>query len=300
MPKYNIQAAKEFDDQSAAWRKGHPSLAALERTHLAQRKYDGCNMIVRISSDGHGEAISRTGEQVLSVDHIINDVEEVYGRGWCVMGEVWREDTPFPEISGMYRRHNAEPTLRFVVYDIVPAGSFAIGLHDVPYRTRFSYLVRKLREVAKTAPEDSSLIECAYYPPGTYGDPQALANQLVAQGGYDGLVLRDPASWWEAAEARDGQLIKVKPIMSFDLRVVGVEEGKGKMAGMAGKLVLEFRGKQIKAGGGDYDTRRSWFANPESIIGKIMEVECLGVTEDGSLREPRLKGERFDKLEPDA
>ena len=71
------------------------------------------------------------------------------------------------------------------------------------------------------------------------------------------------------------------------------------MAGMAGKLVLDFRGIEVRAGGLDYDTRRTWFNNPDSIIGKIVEVECLGVTEDGSLREPRIKGVRHDKIKPD-
>ena len=71
------------------------------------------------------------------------------------------------------------------------------------------------------------------------------------------------------------------------------------MAGMAGNLVLDYKGKPVRAGGLDYDTRRAWLSDPSSIIGKIVEVECIGITEDGSLREPRIKGVRHDKLQPD-
>jgi DNA ligase-1 len=232
---------------------------------------------------------------VKSCDHIIQAVRQVFGVGWVVFGEVWKEGTPQAEISGMFRRHNAEPSLVFVVFDIVPSGSFAIGIHDVPYDTRLRHICLQLRQLRNMP--NLPLREVAYYTPGSYGDPQKLANFLVAEGGYDGLILRDLRSHWVQAEAKEGELIKVKPVKSFDLRCTGVEEGLGKMAGIAGKLLFDFKGVTIKAGGGDFDKRREWFANPP--VGRIFEVECLEVTLDGKLREPRLKGERFDKVKAD-
>jgi DNA ligase-1 len=37
-----------------------------------------------------------------------------------------------------------------------------------------------------------------------------------------------------------------------------------------------------------------------SPCGKIVEVECMGITPDGRLREPRFKGIRYDKAGTDA
>jgi DNA ligase-1 len=212
-----------------------------------------------------------------------------------VFGEVWQEGVPFPEISGAYRRQAPQPQLKFVPFDIVPAGSYAIGVHDVPFATRFKHLYKALQH--GNFP-DSPLIPVEYFKPGTYA-PQELANKLVAAGGSDGLIMRDLTAGWVKDIAKEGELIKVKPVLSLDLRVVGVEEGKGKMEGMAGALLVTYKGKVSKAGGLDYDTRRAWLANPSSIIGQIVEVECLGITEDGFLREPRIKSVRFDKLQAD-
>jgi len=296
MADYIIQKATEFDKQSAAYKKMHSLDELAHHSHIGQRKYDGCHMVVRTEMPSHGGyAQSRTGELVKSCDHIVQACNAVFGIGWVIFGEVWQLNTKFPEISGAFRRHAPQPQLLYVVYDIVSHSAYEEGYDPVPYDGRMKHLCITLRKLNII---DSPLVEVAYYPPGTYV-PQQLANQLVAEGGYDGLIMRNMNAPWTKGTARDGELIKVKPVMSFDLLVTGVEEGEGKMAGMAGNLVLDYKGKPVRAGGLDYDTRRAWLSDPSSIIGKIVEVECIGITEDGSLREPRIKGVRHDKLQPD-
>lgn len=288
--KYIIQKATEFSKQKAEFKKLH-TLDGLARTHIAQRKYDGCHMVVRMGTDGHIDLLSRTGEDVLSCDHIGEQCQFAFDRGWVIFGEVWREKTPFPEISGMFRRHNPEPTLKFVPYDIVPSGSFALGIHDVPYSLRMKHLYSRLRHAQAGCP---SLVECEYYPPGTYSSPAELACQVVARGGYDGLILRDLDAHWHKAEAKNGELIKVKPVMSLDLRIVEVHKDKGERTGRdVYTLSVEYRGVISKVGSGV----------PHDIGDiarmQIAEIECMGTTADGKLREPRFKGIRHDKLEAD-
>lgn len=295
MADYCVQKATDYASQSSAWRAANPSVQALSRTHIGVRKYDGCHLIVRVDSEGRGWAFSRTGEFVKSCDHIVDAVRRVYGPAWVVSGEVWQNGVPFPEISGAYRRHSPQPQLKFVPFDIVPERGWCAGTHEVPFTQRLSHL---MISIERNNFIGSPLVVAPVFMPGTY-DPQTLANKLVLEGGSDGLILRDPAAGWAKATARDGELIKVKPSLSLDLEVVGLEEGKGKMEGMAGALLVTYNGKVSKAGGLDYQTRRGWLADPSSIVGRIVEVECLGITEDGYLREPRIKAVRFDKLKPD-
>lgn len=303
MADYIIQKPRELDATSAAFQKEvGGDLLALISTHIAQRKYDGCALAVRLWSDGGFEVLSATGEEIKSCAHIGSALQRIYGPGWVVFGEAWIDGVPFPTISGMVRQHDPAPGLRMVVYDIVPSGSFAMGLHDVPYRTRFAHLQQRL-DHGNFAGSPVELV--AYYPPGTYADPQEGANKWVQRGGYDGLILRHPEHHWYKGYVTDGSLIKVKPVISLDLRCVGVEEGKGKMAGMTGKLVLSYKGKTIKASGGTFPQRSAWWdgfmklPNGDNPVGKIFEVEALGITEDGLLREPRLKGQRHDKVKAD-
>src|SRR5690606_17449379 len=106
----------------------------------------------------------------------------------------------------------------------------------------------------------------------------------------------DPNAVWFRGDSKVGELIKVKPTLALDLRCVnyGIETGE-KTGRKVVTLVVHYRGVETTVGSGvphDLD--------PYTVAGKIIEVECLGVTEDGKLREPRFKGVRFDKLEPDA
>lgn len=117
--------------------------------------------------------------------------------------------------------------------------------------------------------------------------------RVVNSMGYEGLVLRQGSTW-----------LKVKPAQSFDLLVLGVEEGKGKHKGRMGFLIT----KMGKVGTGFTDKERAdWWArreavNPATFHGlplerlKItIEIEAMQLTPDGKLRHPRFIRERFDK-----
>jgi len=299
MAKYCIQKATEFSAQSAAYKREH-SLTSIARTHIAQRKYDGCHLVVRVGTDGHTEAFSRTSEEVKSCEHIEEAVKAIFGTGWVVFGEAWAPNTSFPTISGLYRRHAPSPALMFVPYDLVPSGSFAIGVHDVPYLVRMRYLFSKLRAAAQA--EDwryACVMEPEYYNPGSYGNPEQLAVQLCKQGGYDGLILRDPDAHWHKDVAKNGELIKVKPVLSLDLLIVG---GKAvqQATKLGGQLTVTYSGVESDVGSGlTQDMCTALMDNPAKYNGRCAEVECLGITADGKLREPRFKGFRFDKVKPD-
>lgn len=295
MAKYLVQKCAEFDKQSSAFKKEH-TLRELERTHIAQAKYDGCHLVVRVAGDGVADCFSRTGEDNLACQHIADAVKRIYGVGWVVFGEVWMENTPFPEISGAFRRHSPQPQLKFVPFDIVPSGSYAIGMHDVPYHLRMKHLYQALRHGRY---EGDPFVECRYYPPGTYGDPQAIANQLVASGGYDGLILRDLKADWVQGEVKNGEIIKVKPVMSLDLKVVG-GKGEQRATKLGGYLTVIYNGIESDVGSGLTQVMcQALLTDSDTYTGMTAEVECLGITEDGKLREPRFKGFRYDKLKPD-
>ena len=54
------------------------------------------------------------------------------------------------------------------------------------------------------------------------------------------------------------------------------------------------------AGTGLRDDERDVSKFEANWLGKIVEIEAMDYSSDGLLREPRLKGVRLDKLEPDA
>jgi DNA ligase-1 len=141
------------------------------------------------------------------------------------------------------------------------------------------------------------------------GGWQVLAQEYVRRGGYDGLILRDRNAPWTSGLARNGELIKVKPSVTLDLRCNGVIQGEGKHAGKLGAISVSFHGVNSCVGTGFSDEQRDSFwkgatrNDPDDLllnpIGQIVEVECMCVNTNNTLREPRFKAVRWDKSKAD-
>ncbi|QMV32552.1 DNA ligase [Ralstonia phage Anchaing] len=302
MAEYLIHKAVEFDKVTAKAKKdkGLTSLADLGSRYSAQRKYDGCNGIL-IVKPNETVLLSRTGEVVRSCDHIRKAgrvlMSPLLAKGQAVvlLGEVWQAGRPQAQISGDFRRHDPAPGLQFIAFDMLRLDEYEAGVSERSFFTRYIDLHLWLRSAHPT----DTLRLCETYNPGTYGDPQAFADQLVAQGGYDGAILRDPDAGWTRGSGTGGEIIKVKNTETFDLRVIGVEEGKGKYAGTLGALMLQGPKGPVTCSGMSDEQRNQWWAEPSLIVGRIVEVAALGFTVKGSLREPRFKGIRHDKEHAD-
>ena len=114
----------------------------------------------------------------------------------------------------------------------------------------------------------------------TIEDPSATYIRALlkeyARKGCDGLVLRQGETW-----------LKVKPVETYDVRVMAMQKGTGKHAGRMGALLTE-KGK-VGTGFSDAERgRKDW-------VGKIIEVECLSLTPGGKFRHARYLRTRFDK-----
>ena len=299
MADYIIQKAVNAD---AVKKKLQLSMEDYAQHFEAQHKYDGCCSVITLNPDGTTLCQSRTGEVYPSMHMVAVDLQAalyslVRGTtGIVLIGEAWWPGKDqFSEISGEFRRMQPSKRLQFVINDVLWLGEFEAGHSDVPYNTRM------MRLSDEKLPERASI--ATRYPPGSYGPPQALCNELVEMGGFDGLILRDPDGLWERGRGTTGEIVKIKRVLSFDLRVVGMEEGKGKHAGRMGAIQVDFVGKTLSVGTGFRDDEREdWWREQGgdfSVIGRIAEIEAMDYSSEGLLREPRFKGIRFDKTVPD-
>lgn len=262
-----------------------------------QAKRDGCCAILFFDKFGrYGGAQSRTGEQAQSMDGVGLHVQEewrgllsTFSEGVAIIGEAWWPGQgEFNKISGEFRRYAVSDRLRLVANDAIPMPSFMDGYCTVPYSER----VKDLRGfyLRPTARAEFT----PWWPAGS-ADPQERCNELVALGGHDGLILRDPLGHWTVGRGTTGEIIKVKQKLSFDLRVLELNTVTGAKTGRpVYKMVVDFRGQRLGVGSG----------MPHNIddcpkVGDIVEIEAMDYSSDGLLREPRYKGVRFDKLAPD-
>jgi DNA ligase-1 len=92
--------------------------------------------------------------------------------------------------------------------------------------------------------------------------------------GYEGIILKDGSGVWEDKRAK--HQIKFKGELECDLKIVAVEEGSGKYAGMLGALICESSDGVVKVsvGSGLTDEHRInlWHIKRE-ILDKIVAVK---------------------------
>lgn len=297
-----IQKAAAWDKQSSKLRKKYARVEELtnEGGYVWQPKYDGVHAVIGTSSR---RAATREGNFLPSIQHVVEYLANAVGPGWVFQGEVWVPDTPFKDISGAARRQYSRPHLEVVLYDVHPADRFVEGRNSDTYKERRGDLVRLLAAVSEYPRIKLGDSFPADAPP--IGGWQVLAQEYVQRGGYDGLILRDTRAAWKVGTARNGELIKIKPSVTLDLRCNGVIQGEGKHTGKLGAISVSFNGVNSCVGTGFNDEERGAFWEGATtglgprIIGQIVEVECMCVNANGTLREPRFKAVRWDKKKAD-
>lgn len=108
--------------------------------------------------------------------------------------------------------------------------------------------------------------------------------------GWEGLILRQEDKW-----------LKVKPAETYDVKITGIIEGKGKHKGRLGALMTDM-GK-VGTGFSDSERQNLWLwhitghsgIGDEPLISQMVEIECMQLTPDGKFRFPRFGRIRYDK-----
>ena len=116
-----------------------------------------------------------------------------------------------------------------------------------------------------------------------------MLNGIVESGG-EGLILRAPNSFWMPKRIK--QLLKVKPMLDSEGIVVGHTEGKNRLVGMLGALVVEWKGVKFELGTGLDDGDRHSKLFP---IGTKVRFKYTSLTNDGVPREARFDCIREDE-----
>lgn len=115
--------------------------------------------------------------------------------------------------------------------------------------------------------------------------------------GHEGLILRQKTpkgfKWW-----------KIVPYKYADVKITGMKEGKGALAGMCGSIQSDYgsAGSMVKDSLVDFGIAedniaiRTWlWKNRASLVGTVMQVRYREMTSGGKFRFPSLVRLRRDK-----
>lgn len=259
---------------------------ALKFPMTVSEKFDG----VFCAAMQNGDSVvimSRTGEEYTSMEHIkpfLRKLFKVKGTK-IILFEAIIPQTIQSVISGACRDTKEQhEELKAAIYGIVNEDdqiTFSSGAGN-------DFLTPSLPYFYVHHVEVNSLEEI-----------NDIYEQIVSAGGEGIVLCQDMVQPYEAGK-RNKLMMKLKNGLSYDLEVVDIVEGRGKYKGMVGALAVRFKdGKILNVSGMTDLERHAWWRYPEQIKGRIVQVDAMALTRTGTLREPRFRGVRHDKVESD-
>lgn len=224
-----------------------------------------------------GALHSRMGKKFPNLDHI-NDELTKLDKSIHLDGEIYTDEIPFQELSGIVRKQKLDSEdssvlnkVKFRVYDVVSSLNYAERLDklkDIFKKNKFKNIM-----LVKTTICNSEK------------DVKGFHDTFVNQG-YEGLMLRNFTGGY-VKKNRSKDLQKFKEFEDDEFVIVGFKEGTGKEKGMIiftceikkGK-VFDVRPK------GSYSEREKMWKNRKEYIGKKLTVRYFGKSESGTPRMP--------------
>lgn len=241
----------------------------------AQPKLDGHRCIAVVGDDGKVNLWSRTRKPITGVPHIIAELEsQDLHAGLVLDGELYNHDyrEKFEELTSFIRQENPKPgheVVQYYIYDAL--------IPDVGFYSRVTRL-----NVLVTPSPSVVLVETIQV--GSVEDLEEKFSDWSADG-YEGAMVRNMNSLYVGKRSKDLQ--KVKMMEDFEAEIVGVEEGRGRMAGKAIFVCKMGSGETFSVKmKGSLDSLRQYVTDPSLAVGKQLTVQCQGFTTYGIPRFP--------------
>ena len=242
-----------------------------------QPKLDG-HRCIAVYDHGNVELFSRQRKKITGLPHIENAIKSLLSGAECKLildGELYNHDFKhnFEKLTSHIR--NEEPKegheiVQYHVYDAV--------VDHLTYKDRHAMLRELLgmTTISYLYLVNTQLVE----------ENEVLVEfKKHRDAGYEGSILRNLDSLYEGK--RSYGLQKVKEFCDDEFKIVGVEEGRGKMKGHAIFVCETHEGKEFKAKmKGSMESLGEYFKNSELYIGKIITVQFQDYTKDGIPRFP--------------
>lgn len=246
-----------------------------------QPKLDGIRCIV--TKDG---MFSRHGKELLSAPHIRRSLDPVFEKypDLILDGELYNHDlnADFNRIISLARKtkptkEDLEESEKYIQYWIYDMPSSPENFHR-----RNWDLCRIWCEFIEEFDKYCICVETHLV---TCDAEVQIRLEDYLDHGYEGAIVRLNKPY---ENKRTNSLLKVKKFEDEEFTIVNIEEGRGNLAGKAGRVIVDVGGKKVSAGlKFSHDDAAEIWTNRQSYIGKKATIKYFNKTPDGSLRFPK-------------
>ena len=245
----------------------------------AQPKFDGIRCIA-IFQNGRCTLWSRTRKPITSCPHIIKEIENQLSKhsiskdeALILDGELYSHlyRNNFEHIVHLVRQEEPDPQhtdVQYHIYDLVNDKSFKDRMNDLHNLIKISDPLFPVQTVTITEEGVSEIFN------------------FYKDNGYEGAMLRNMDGLY--VNKRSYDLQKVKEFEDSEFKIIGVEEGRGKLSGHVGAFVCVTKdGTEFKAKmSGDTDRLKEYFENEKLWKNQLLTIQYQGLT--GKSNVPRF------------
>lgn len=250
----------------------------------AQPKLDGIRAIWH-----DGKLWTRSRKEIISVPHVVKALQEHFP-DVSLDGELYNHDfkDDFEKITHIVNQKKkpveGHEIVNYHIYDVINEdkfidrnlylNKFAVKLNDV--------IISKIGVIDCISPElPLKLVQTSFIENKDNIDGEL--NSCLDMG-YEGLMIRNLNSPYE--QKRSKHLQKYKLFDDAEFKIVGINEGRGKLIGHAGsfKCVMPNSDNTFDAKlKGDLSKLKEYFENKSEYIGKTLTVQFQGYTNKNGL-----------------
>ncbi len=200
---------------------------------LISTKMDGLRCIIT-----DGKVLSRTFKPIQNlslVKRLQPLVEFAKKNDLLIDGELYSPDIPFNALSGEIRRIDSEApaSIKFHAFDCLDPKQLNMEAGD-----RYAVLCKFVSDFMKTNENANKLITVVQQDI-VYNAEEVMATyETYLERGFEGAILKSPTSKYKFGRVtvKSGDGYKLKPYMSFDAVIIGIEEATVAREGSEKKL----------------------------------------------------------------
>ena len=269
IPEFNIQQAypiHKYPLKKGTW-------------FCLEDKLNGINC-----SDLNGIMLSRQGKELSNLGHILQQLEQLSFKGYYFNGELVRKNIDnipngdnFRLTTSIVNSDAKDKTMiDFIIFDLLPIEEFHQGKSKLKYKERLK-LLKQLKQEALEKGLMNLDIPKIYYE-GNDIDVIEEYLEIATSEDKEGLMAIKDCEW---KNKRHNGILKIKKFMTADCKIIGYEEGEGRLKGTLGSFVIDYKGNSVKVGSGYSDIQREeYWSNKDIYVGRILEVKYKEESKD--------------------
>lgn len=248
---------------------------------FTQPKLDGVRMIVgRHPSTNEIIMLSRTGKNVLHLDHIREEVEPLLGPGDFFDGENFSTSLTFEEITGLCRKtldkeYSNITSIKFHIFDYFNLKRLDDSFEERTKVLDFVFSRNIFKHIFRV-------------PTRKCNSPNEMLthHQSYMEKNYEGTMIRDTGGKYLLNE-RSNYLLKFKDFQTEDYTIVDAHEATGKDTGTVIWVCETKEGQRFNVRPkGTLEERRHWLVTKKDYFGKLLTVQFQNLSNNGIPRFP--------------